>query len=81
MSSIPDHLVPSRLARRSHSIPTTFMRCADKIFIHGSVSSHFIREIEKGIPVCISVTLVDLKQRHSHFPQAKLLQRSVLVCR
>lgn len=41
------------------SIPTSFVRYEDKIYIHGSVGSHFIREIEKGIPVCITVMLVD----------------------
>ena len=41
------------------SIPTAFVRYEDKIYIHGSVGSHFIRELEKGIPVCISVTLLD----------------------
>jgi len=86
MSSIPEHLVPSRLAKRADfdpqtiyaildealfctisyvadgkpfSIPTAFVRYDNKIYIHGSVGSHFIREIEKGIPVCISVTLMD----------------------
>ena len=86
MSIIPEHLVPSRLAKRAHfdkeaiykildealfctisyvsdgkpfSIPTAFVRYDDKIYVHGSVGSHFIREIEKGIPVCISVTLMD----------------------
>lgn len=41
------------------SIPTAFVRYEDKIYIHGSVGSHFIRELEKGIPVCISITLAD----------------------
>ena len=41
------------------SIPTAFVRYEDKIYVHGSVGSHFIREIEKGIPVCITVTLTD----------------------
>ncbi|CAG4993192.1 hypothetical protein DYBT9275_01122 [Dyadobacter sp. CECT 9275] len=40
-------------------IPTAFVRHENKIYIHGSVGSHFLREIEKGIPVCISVTLID----------------------
>jgi len=44
---------------RPFSIPTAFVRYEDKIYIHGSVGSHFIREIEKGIPVCISITLMD----------------------
>lgn len=41
------------------SIPTVFVRYDDRIYIHGSVGSHFIRELEKGIPVCITVTLMD----------------------
>ncbi|MFN8429566.1 MAG: pyridoxamine 5'-phosphate oxidase family protein [Spirosomataceae bacterium] len=41
------------------SIPTAFVRKENKLFIHGSVGSHFLREIEKGIPVCITVMLVD----------------------
>lgn len=86
MSFIPEHLLPSRLAKRANfdketiypildealfctisyvgegkpfSIPTAFVRYENKIYIHGSVGSHFIREIEKGIPVCISITLID----------------------
>jgi uncharacterized protein len=41
------------------SIPTAFVRYENKLYIHGSVGSHFIWELEKGIPVCISVTLLD----------------------
>jgi nitroimidazol reductase NimA-like FMN-containing flavoprotein (pyridoxamine 5'-phosphate oxidase superfamily) len=41
------------------SIPTAFVRYEDKIYIHGSVGSHFIRALEEGIPVCISITLMD----------------------
>jgi len=44
---------------KPYSIPTSFVRYEDKIYIHGSVGSHFIREIEKGIPVCITVMLTD----------------------
>lgn len=44
---------------RPFSIPTSFVRYEDKIYIHGSVGSHFIREIEKGTPVCITVMLTD----------------------
>jgi nitroimidazol reductase NimA-like FMN-containing flavoprotein (pyridoxamine 5'-phosphate oxidase superfamily) len=44
---------------RPFSIPTAFVRYEDKLYIHGSVGSHFLREIEKGIPVCITVTLLD----------------------
>jgi hypothetical protein len=41
------------------AIPTAFVRKADKLYIHGSVESHFLRQIESGIPVCISTMLVD----------------------
>lgn len=41
------------------AIPTAFIRKEDKLYIHGSVGSHFLREIEKGIPVCISIMLTD----------------------
>lgn len=41
------------------AIPTAYARHGDKLYIHGSVGSHFIREIEQGGPVCISVMLTD----------------------
>ena len=41
------------------AIPTAYARRGDKLYIHGSVGSHFIREVEKGGPVCISVMLTD----------------------
>lgn len=44
---------------RPFSIPTSFVRYEDRIYVHGSVGSHFLREIEKGIPVCITVMLAD----------------------
>ena len=86
MAAQPDHLIPSRLAKRAHydketiysildealyctisyvaddkpfSIPTAFVRYENKIYIHGSVGSHFIWELEKGKPACISITLID----------------------
>lgn len=41
------------------AIPTAFARWGDKLYIHGSVGSHFIRAIEHGAPVCITVMLAD----------------------
>ncbi|MVM31429.1 pyridoxamine 5'-phosphate oxidase family protein [Spirosoma sp. HMF4905] len=41
------------------AIPTAFARQGDKLYIHGSVGSHFIRAIEHGAPVCITVMLAD----------------------
>ncbi len=41
------------------AIPTAFARQNDTLYIHGSVGSHFIRAIEHGAPVCITVMLAD----------------------
>lgn len=41
------------------AIPTAFARKDDRIYIHGSVGSHFIRSIGQGAPVCITVMLAD----------------------
>jgi nitroimidazol reductase NimA-like FMN-containing flavoprotein (pyridoxamine 5'-phosphate oxidase superfamily) len=41
-------------------IPTGFVRVEDKIYVHGSVGSFYMRELrDKKQPVCISATLMD----------------------
>lgn len=41
-------------------IPTGFCRIENKIYLHGSVGSHYMRLLsEKKIPVCISATILD----------------------
>ena len=40
-------------------LPTGFCRVDDTLYLHGSVGSHFFREMAKGIPVCIAVTHID----------------------
>ena len=41
-------------------IPTGFCRIGDKLYVHGSVGSSYMRELaEKKLPVCISVTHLD----------------------
>jgi nitroimidazol reductase NimA-like FMN-containing flavoprotein (pyridoxamine 5'-phosphate oxidase superfamily) len=40
-------------------IPTGFCRINNTIYAHGSVGSHYMREMATGIPVCISATLID----------------------
>ena len=40
-------------------IPTAFCRIDDTIYIHGSVGSHFFRELAKGVDVCVAVTFID----------------------
>jgi nitroimidazol reductase NimA-like FMN-containing flavoprotein (pyridoxamine 5'-phosphate oxidase superfamily) len=40
-------------------IPTLFARIGDAIYFHGSAASRMLRGAASGIPVCITVTLVD----------------------
>lgn len=41
-------------------IPTGFCRIGDKVYIHGSVGSFYMRQLaDKKLPVCISTTLLD----------------------
>lgn len=41
-------------------IPTGFCRIDDRLYIHGSVGSFYMRELaDKKLPVCISATLLD----------------------
>src|SRR5258708_33748798 len=42
-----------------YSIPTAFVRYEDKLYIHVSEGSNFIREFEKTIPGRLSVILLD----------------------
>jgi len=41
------------------AIPTSFVRKDNKLYIHGSVGSHFLRALPTGTSVCISVMLAD----------------------
>lgn len=40
-------------------IPISYVRIDDKLYLHGSVGSHFFRELANEIDVCICVTLLD----------------------
>lgn len=40
-------------------IPTAYARDGDNLLIHGSAASRMMRDLSKGIDVCITVTLVD----------------------
>jgi uncharacterized protein len=40
-------------------IPTMFARVGDAIYFHGSAASRMLRGVGNGIPVCVTVTLVD----------------------
>jgi nitroimidazol reductase NimA-like FMN-containing flavoprotein (pyridoxamine 5'-phosphate oxidase superfamily) len=40
-------------------IPTAFGRDGDRIYLHGSAASRMLRGLAGGLPVCVTVTLVD----------------------
>jgi nitroimidazol reductase NimA-like FMN-containing flavoprotein (pyridoxamine 5'-phosphate oxidase superfamily) len=40
-------------------IPTLFGRHEETLYLHGSAASRMMRELEQGIPACVTVTLVD----------------------
>lgn len=40
-------------------IPTAYGRVEDNLYIHGSAASRMLRNLDKGIPVCVTVTLLD----------------------
>jgi nitroimidazol reductase NimA-like FMN-containing flavoprotein (pyridoxamine 5'-phosphate oxidase superfamily) len=40
-------------------IPTMFARVGDAVYFHGSAASRMLRSLSTGLPVCLTVTLVD----------------------
>jgi len=40
-------------------IPTSFGRKDDSLYIHGSAASRMLRQVKEGVPVCVTVTLLD----------------------
>src|SRR5260370_41232792 len=40
-------------------IPTLYGRDGEKLYVHGSAASRMLRELETGVPACVTVTLVD----------------------
>ena len=40
-------------------IPTGYGRVGDNLFIHGSAASRMLRNMDQGIPLCVTVTLLD----------------------
>lgn len=51
--------VSYQLEGQPFQIPTAYCRIGDTVYLHGSVGSHFFRELAKGVPVCIAVTHID----------------------
>jgi nitroimidazol reductase NimA-like FMN-containing flavoprotein (pyridoxamine 5'-phosphate oxidase superfamily) len=44
---------------RPFVIPTSYVRAGDRLFIHGSAVSRMQLALSKGVPACVTVTLVD----------------------
>ena len=40
-------------------IPTSYGRNGDVLYIHGSAASRMLRNLDRGIPVCVTFTLLD----------------------
>jgi nitroimidazol reductase NimA-like FMN-containing flavoprotein (pyridoxamine 5'-phosphate oxidase superfamily) len=40
-------------------IPTMYGRDGTRLYLHGSAASRMLRELEIGVPACVTVTLVD----------------------
>jgi uncharacterized protein len=40
-------------------IPTIHARVGDCVYIHGSAASRMLRSVREGIPVCVTVTILD----------------------
>jgi nitroimidazol reductase NimA-like FMN-containing flavoprotein (pyridoxamine 5'-phosphate oxidase superfamily) len=40
-------------------IPMGYGRAGDNLYIHGSAASRLLRNLDQGVPVCVTVTLVD----------------------
>jgi len=40
-------------------LPTTYARLGDALVLHGSAASRMLRGVRDGIPICVTVTLLD----------------------
>ena len=46
-------------AGQPYAIPMLFARAGDELFLHGSPLSRMVGTLRDGVPVCVTVTLVD----------------------
>jgi nitroimidazol reductase NimA-like FMN-containing flavoprotein (pyridoxamine 5'-phosphate oxidase superfamily) len=45
--------------RQPFVIPTIHVRIGDRLYFHGSPASRMLRELARGVEVCVTVTIVD----------------------
>jgi|SRR5690242_20315041 len=44
---------------QSFVVPTLYGRMDDRLYLHGSAASRMLKHLDRGVPVCVTVTLVD----------------------
>lgn len=60
-------------------IPMVFGRDGDRLILHGSAASRLLRALDDGVPVCVTVTLIDaLVAARSQF-HTSMNYRSVVI--
>lgn len=47
------------VGEQPYVIPTGYVRAEEKLYVHGSAASRMLRTLDRGIKVCVTVTLVD----------------------
>jgi uncharacterized protein len=61
-------------------IPMVFGRDGDRLLLHGSVASRLLRALDTGVPVCVTVTLVDgIVLAHSQFHHSANYRSVVII--
>jgi len=60
-------------------IPTGFGRSGDTLYIHGSAASRMLRNLSAGVPVCVTVTLLDALVVARSLFHSSMNYRSVVV--
>lgn len=40
-------------------LPTTHARVEDRLYVHGSVGGRMLKTLRRGVPICVTVTLLD----------------------
>ncbi|MGE0823123.1 MAG: pyridoxamine 5'-phosphate oxidase family protein [Candidatus Binatia bacterium] len=47
------------VAEQPYVIPTIHARVEDRLYIHGSSASRMLRSLKEGVPICVTVTILD----------------------
>lgn len=47
------------LDAQAYVLPTTHARIGDRLYLHGAIANRMLKTLKTGIPVCVTVTLLD----------------------